>query len=165
MAFHFRAFWGINVFLVGVGVVVAMLVHGSVLHGDYRGAWFAGCGGAVLCGILLYLNVITCSDLIINDDGIFRRFFGLQFQRTKWSNIKVIVVNKVRKSRFSDERSIINIYQVDPSFFSFRGRIIVGDSIDGYLAFRRILNENITKYGINVRVDDGVSKKSSKILD
>lgn len=165
MTFHFRAFWGINVFLAGVSVVVIMLVYGSALHGSYRSAWMAGCGGVALCGFLFYLNAITCSDLIINDDGVFRRFFGIQFQRTKWSNVKVIVVNKVGRSRFSEERTIVNIYQVIPSLFSLRGRILVGDSIDGYLAFRRILNENIVKYGIDVKIDDGVSIKSSKILD
>ncbi|RDS83694.1 hypothetical protein DWU98_05045 [Dyella monticola] len=52
------------------------------------------------------------------------------------------------------------------AFLSVRGRrIVAGDTIDGYAAFKRLMNGYIEKYQIGVEIDDGIRITKAKILE
>lgn len=168
MRFRFRAFWGMNFFFVVTFLLVTLIVFKLIHQGDYRGACALGGGSAVVFGFLFYLNIITCSDLVVTDTGMFRNLFGMRFRYTNWTDVKSIVVLKISRSGIFEEREIINIYRdlrAGPFLLLSGGRIVIGDSVDGFITLRRILNSYIDKYKIDVKVDDGMSVTSAKEIN
>ncbi|RDS83695.1 hypothetical protein DWU98_05055 [Dyella monticola] len=167
MTFHFRSFWGMTFWFTCVMLLVALFVHGFIQRGDYHSAWTLGAGGMGVYAFLLYINIVTCSDLVITDDGVFRKLFGMCFLNIKWVDVKLITLNKMPKARFSDERTVVTICPRNPSssYFLLRGRISVGSSIDGYAAFKRLMNGYIEKYQISVEIDDGIRITKGEFLE
>jgi len=122
---------------------------------------------AFLFVFFICMNILTCTDLVLTDDGVYRELFGLRFQHVKWVNVSLVILNKLGRNQFSDERKVITICSNVPSglYFLLRGRVAVGDSIGGYEVFRQLMNGYIEKYQIKVEINNGTTITQATALE
>ncbi|GAB2576841.1 hypothetical protein ISP15_18095 [Dyella jejuensis] len=167
MKFHFRSFFAFNVWAGIILLMFAVFIQRAIAFGNYRDVWMLGGICFAFVGSIVYVNIIMNANLIISDEGVFREIFGVRFQYIGWGNVKFIAVTKIRRSRSSEER---NVFSIVPRFRSGvkitpKGKILIGSSIEGYLSFKRVINEYLDKYSIDVKIDDGVRITKVKLLE
>jgi hypothetical protein len=131
---------------VSPGVVVAL--RKNVVEGLFLS------GGAFLLFGLLSLNaILSRSAVAISDDCIAWMAFGLKWKSIVWTNVRTVSVASILQFPSNEKRKFyyINQGQQPRGYQSKGGSIFFSEDIKEFEQLRVIVNEQIRRYGIQVR--------------
>ncbi|WP_143525932.1 hypothetical protein [Rhodanobacter sp. C05] len=113
--------------------------------------------GVVFNIVLAFIDRVICMDLVVNDNGISRIFFGRSVLFLKWSDIKVIkdVVRKGLSAEPARSFFIIPRDGVSLSFWS-SGWIRFPASMHDFRVFVDVMNTQVRSHDIRIERIRGI---------
>lgn len=117
--------------------------------------------GLLLFGVLGIMTLLGVSDIIIDNDGISRRLFGVEWQAVRWDCVQRIRIFRIPNFARGGTFRAFKIYSFDspsgtrrPKTISFNEQSTDVDSL------LRMINKFVAIHGIKVEVDDHGTTRS-----
>lgn len=143
------------VLVFGGWATLCAMVLDAIRHGS-------GFGFAALITFVNLINSVVFgiaiagqSDIVIDDQGISRRFFGKKWQTIRWDNVQVIKTFPVGARGFPTKiiRAFTICPTVQPLGISYRsGKIGLTDGFENMEQLIELLNHYVSKYEIKIEV-------------
>jgi hypothetical protein len=123
--------------------------------------------GLLLIFFLLQLpNLRSRSDIVVDDQGISRRFLGCTWQTIRWDNIRVILSFQLLDSLDQKSHRQISICPAARSLFRLTPSSAMGfdDQVVNMSELIEVMNRHITQYKINIETVDRNGRHSATQL-